>query len=197
MTYRSFLKPFFDTFFAFILLAMLIPLFLVIFVIFKIDSKGPLFFLQKRAGKNGHEFYLYKFRSMIDRPRKVEREIYKNNKEVTRIGHFLRRYKIDELPQILNIIKGDMSIVGPRPCMVDQVKDLNEDGKKRLLVKPGLTGLAQINGNIYLSWEERWKYDRYYVENLNFLLDLSILVKTVLIVLKGEDKFINKPGTDV
>ena len=169
MKYRSFLKPFFDA----------------------------VFFLQKSAGKNGRAFYLYKFRTMTDRPRKVDEEIFKDNKEVTRVGHVLRRYKIDELPQILNIIKGDMSIVGPRPCMVDQIKDLNEDGKKRLLVKPGLTGLAQINGNIYLSWEERWKYDRYYVENLDFLLDLSILIKTVLIVLLGEDKFINKPDADV
>ena len=194
MIYKNFFKPVLDFLIAFLCLLILSPLFLIIFTIFKVESNGPLFFLQKRLGKQGKVFYLYKFRTMIDRPRKVKNEIYKNDKEVTKIGYFLRRFKIDELPQILNILKGDMSIVGPRPCMVEQMKDFNEDGEKRILVKPGLTGLAQINGNIYLSWKERWKYDRAYVENLNFLLDLSIVIKTVLIVLMGEDKFIKKPN---
>jgi undecaprenyl phosphate N,N'-diacetylbacillosamine 1-phosphate transferase len=112
---------------------------------------------------------------------------------VTTVGVVLRRLKIDELPQILNILKGDMSIVGPRPCLPALENDFNEDGEIRLKVRPGLTGLAQTNGNIYLTWEERWKYDRNYVEKCNFVLDLKIVLKTVLIVFIGEEKFLKNP----
>lgn len=132
---------------------------------------------------------------MTDKEREVtNKEIFKGDSEVTRIGSILRRFKIDELPQLLNILKCEMSFIGPRPGLPEKLKEFNEDGKYRLEVKPGLTGLAQINGNIYLTWEERWKYDREYVEKISFVLDLNIFIKTFLIVFLGESKFIRKPN---
>lgn len=133
-------------------------------------------------------------RTMTDRNRVSDKEILKGNSEVTIVGNILRRLKIDELPQIINILIGDMSIVGPRPCLTSQINEFNEDGKIRLLIRPGLTGLAQINGNIYLTWPERWKYDRIYVEKISFLMDIKIILKTFLIVFLGEQKFIKKPN---
>src|SRR5690606_31017725 len=135
-----------------------------------------------------------KFRTMTDKKREVNREVLKGDAEVTKVGYYLRRFKIDELPQILNVLKGEMSLVGPRPCMPSQLAEFNEDGKYRIKVTPGLTGLAQVNGNIFLTWEERWKYDRKYVENLSFLLDVQIVLKTVGIVFLGEEKFLKKPN---
>lgn len=130
---------------------------------------------------------------MYDRPRVADREILKGDFEVTRIGEILRRFKIDELPQIINVFLGDMSLVGPRPCLPRQRAEFNEDGQQRIKVRPGLTGLAQVNGNIYLSWEERWKYDRQYVEKLSFISDIKIVVRTLAILLYGEEKFLKHP----
>jgi lipopolysaccharide/colanic/teichoic acid biosynthesis glycosyltransferase len=130
---------------------------------------------------------------MTNKKRKADHEIFADDPEVTTVGKFLRRFKLDELPQLINVLTGDMSLVGPRPGMPEQLKELDENGIKRLEVYPGLTGLAQINGNIYLVWPERWKYDRHYVEYISFMLDLKIILKTVLIVFQGEKKFINKP----
>ncbi len=171
----------------------LFPLFLFLYCLVKLDSRGPFFFKQERLGYLGKTFKVYKIRTMIDKQRKVHKEVFVGNSEVTKVGGVLRRFKIDEIPQILNVLIGDMSLVGPRPGLVSQLNELDENGKFRLNVKPGLTGLAQVNGNIYLSWPERWKYDKYYVDHLSFPMDLSIGLKTILIVFKGEEKFINKP----
>lgn len=192
--YRAILKRVFDLTVSFLFFLFILPLLLLVILLILLIERETPFFFQYRLGENGRKFRLYKFRTMLNKKREVNREILSGDSEVTKIGRYLRRFKIDELPQIINVIKGDMSIVGPRPCMVSQLVDFNDDGKQRLKVKPGLTGLAQINGNIYLSWEERWKYDREYVENLSFLLDLKIIFKTILIVLYGEEKFINKPN---
>ncbi|MBZ9629087.1 sugar transferase [Psychroflexus sp. CAK1W] len=192
--YKVIFKRIFDLVVSLIFFLLISPLLVLVILLILLFEKETPFFFQYRLGKHGKKFKLYKFRTMLNKKRDVTREILSGDSEVTTIGSYLRRYKIDELPQIINVIKGDMSIVGPRPCMVNQLVDFNEDGKQRLKVKPGLTGLAQINGNIYLSWEERWKYDREYVENLSFLLDLKIFFKTILIVVYGEDKFINKPN---
>jgi lipopolysaccharide/colanic/teichoic acid biosynthesis glycosyltransferase len=190
--YKNGIKRFFDLFIAILVIIILSPLLIFCIIFIPITSKGPIFFKQERLGLNGKYFLLYKFRTMYNKERKVDREILKGDNEVTKIGGYLRRLKIDELPQLLNVIIGDMSLIGPRPCMTNLQENFNEDGKFRILVRPGLTGMAQTNGNIYLKWEERWKYDRYYVEHLNFLLDLRILIKTVLIVVLGENKFIKK-----
>lgn len=162
------------------------PLLLLVAVAVKCESNGPLFYTQKRLGYKGQIFELLKFRSMTNKERDPSVQVLGNEMEVTRVGKIIRRLKIDELPQLINVLKGDMSIVGPRPCLSSLQKDFNEDGKARLKVRPGLTGLAQINGNIHLSWEERWKFDRHYVETHNLLLDLKIILNTVLIVLLGE-----------
>ncbi|WP_418637381.1 sugar transferase [Winogradskyella sp.] len=176
-----------------LVLLILIPFFIVIFVLVKTDSKGSFFFLQSRLGKDGRVFKVFKIRTMTDVPRITNQEIFSGNSEVTKVGSILRRLKIDELPQVINILIGDMSFVGPRPCLPELQNKFNEDGVKRLNVRPGLTGLAQTNGNIYLSWEQRWKYDGYYVENLSLFLDVKIFIKTFLIVFIGEEKFLKKP----
>lgn len=192
--YKKFIKRFFDFLISLLIILFLVPLFIVLYILVKMDSKGDFFFFQERLGKNGRIFKVFKIRTMTDKVRVADREILKGDAEVTRMGTILRRLKIDELPQVINIFKGDMSFVGPRPCLPNQITEFNEDGRTRVLVTPGLTGLAQTNGNIYLTWEERWKYDRYYVENLSFFLDIKIMFKTVLIVLLGEQKFLKKPN---
>jgi undecaprenyl phosphate N,N'-diacetylbacillosamine 1-phosphate transferase len=191
--YKNYLKRLFDFLISLFICLVLIPLFIIIYIAVKLDSKGSFFYFQERLGKQGKRIKVFKIRTMTDRPRESTMEILKGNTEVTTVGGVLRRLKIDELPQILNILKGDMSIVGPRPCLPALENDFNEDGEIRLNVRPGLTGLAQTNGNIYLTWEERWKYDRNYVEKCNFVLDLKIVLKTVLIVFIGEEKFLKNP----
>lgn len=192
--YISFIKRFFDFIVSLTICILLVPLFIILYIAIKQDSKGNFFFLQERLGKKGKCFKVFKIRTMTDNPRETTQEIFKGNTEVTKVGAIIRRLKIDELPQIINILKGDMSFVGPRPCMLKLQAEFNEDGEERIKIRPGLTGLAQTNGNIYLTWPERWKYDRYYVENVNFLLDVKILLKTVLIVFMGEEKFLKKPN---
>lgn len=189
--YKVFFKRFIDVLLSGMGMIILSPVYLLCLLLIPLESKGPIFFNQVRLGKNGKTFLLFKFRTMYDTERKTRGEVLLNNNEVTKIGYFLRRFKIDELPQLINIFIGDMSIVGPRPALPAQINEFNEDGKYRILVKPGLTGLAQINGNIYLTWENRWKYDRYYVQNMGFILDIKIILKTILIVILGENKFIN------
>lgn len=190
--YKQGIKRFIDFIFSFLILLIICPILIGIFLLLKIDSKGPFFFFQERLGYKGKLFKVFKIRTMIHKSRIPNREIRKGDAEVTRVGYILRRLKIDELPQLINVLKGDMSIVGPRPGLPAQLKDFNEDGRIRLEVRPGLTGLAQINGNIFLSWPERWKYDRKYVESVSFILDLKIILKTFLIVIVGEEKFLNK-----
>ncbi|WP_432673097.1 sugar transferase [Flavobacterium sp. SM2513] len=192
--YKKFIKRFFDFLISLLIILFLVPLFIILYILVKMDSKGDFFFFQERLGYKGRVFKVFKIRTMTDKVRVADREILKGDAEVTRMGTILRRLKVDELPQIINIFKGDMSFVGPRPCLPNQITEFNEHGKQRILVTPGLTGLAQTNGNIYLTWEERWKYDRYYVENLSFFLDIKIVFKTVLIVLLGEQKFLKKPN---
>lgn len=194
MMYKVFIKRLLDVFIALSIIIFLFPIFLIVYILVRIDSPGKFFFFQERLGYQGKVFKIYKIRTMYDRERVADREILKGDAEVTRIGYYLRRFKIDELPQIINVFNGDMSLVGPRPCLPRQLTEFNEDGKKRIQVVPGLTGLAQINGNIHLSWEERWKYDREYVENQSFLLDTKIIFKTFLILFNGEDKYIKRPN---
>jgi len=192
MTYRSFVKPLLDLICAILALIILSPVLSVSIILIVISSKGPFLFIQKRLGKGGKIFRLYKLRTMTNKIRVADREIMTGDAELTRVGKWLRRLKIDELLQLINIVKGDMSIVGPRPCLPGQLKDFDKNGIRRIEVKPGLTGLAQINGNIHLSWPERWEYDKKYVESISFWLDLKIIVTTAFIVIFGEDKFIKR-----
>ncbi|MCS3531771.1 sugar transferase [Chryseobacterium sp. JUb7] len=191
--YKAFIKRFLDIVVALSVIIFLLPLFIIIYILVKTDSSGNFFFFQERLGYKGKVFKIYKIRTMYDKERVADREILKNDVEVTKVGYYLRRFKIDELPQIINVFKGDMSLVGPRPCLPRQLAEFNEDGKKRIEVVPGLTGLSQVNGNIHLTWEQRWKYDREYVENQSFPLDVKIILKTFLILFYGEDKYLKSP----
>lgn len=175
---------------AVLLLVLLIPL-LVVALLIKLDSKGPLFFKQARVGKNLQIFEVFKFRTMTNEKRAVGNIIGKAA-GVTRVGYFLRKFKIDELPQLLNVLVGQMSLVGPRPSVYEQLSKMSAEEIKRYDVPPGLTGLAQVSGNIHLSWPERYILDLRYVRNITFYNDVLILLRTVLIVVQGEEKFLHR-----
>ncbi len=164
-------------------LIILLPLFIVIVVAIRLTSKGPAIFKQQRSGKDGKPFTFYKFRTMNENvdPFGPSPKSGKDAR-LTKIGKFLREYSLDELPQLFNILKGDMSIVGPRPLYISQIEEWNERQKKRLLVKPGLTGLAQISGRGELTQEEKLELDVKYVETLSFFADLKIVLKTIVSV---------------
>lgn len=174
-----------------IILVCLSPFFLLIAIIIKVTSKGPVIFKQKRPGLNQQIFEVYKFRTMKPGSETMiaGKEVLSDDDRVTTIGKYLRRFKIDELPQILNVLKGEMSLVGPRPQRIDYLDQYTKEELKRFNMLPGLTGLAQVSGNIYLTVEERTQKDLEYVKNYSLALDASIIFKTVGVVLLGEDKF--------
>lgn len=182
-------KRFFDLLLSTLALIFLLPILGLVALWVRLDSRGPIFFNQTRFGRHAKCFEVYKFRTMLHKPRVTKQEIIGHDTEITRVGYWLRRFKIDEMPQLLNVFKGDMSIVGPRPALPIPLENYDENGKKRLLVRPGLTGLAQINGNIHLTWLERWRYDAQYVDNLSLWLDLQIIYRTVAVVILGERRF--------
>ncbi len=177
---RDFFKRIFDIIAALSAVIILLPVFAVIIIAIKISSKGPVVFKQERAGKGGKPFIFYKFRTMkvnVDpfgpSPKSGE------DPRLTKVGRFLREYSLDELPQLFNVLKGDMSIVGPRPLYLSQIVEWNERQKKRLFVKPGLTGLAQVQGRGELTREEKLELDVKYVETAGFLVDVKIVLTTI------------------
>lgn len=187
-------KLIFDRILSLIGVIILSPIYLLTALIIKMTMPGPVFFRQRRVGKNGKEFDILKFRSMrVDTEAEKSFNMDKDAERITAFGRFIRRMKIDETPQLLNILKGDMSLVGPRPTIMAQVEKYNDFQRQRLHMRPGMTGMAQVNGNVSLSWDERFIYDVYYVKNFSVLLDLKILCRTVLIVLMGEEKFKKVP----
>ena len=170
-------------------LILLSPLFLLVAILIKLDSKGPIIFKQIRIGKNSKPFYIYKFRSMkIETPNIATNDFTDSHVYITRIGKIIRKTSIDEIPQLFNILKGDMSIVGPRPVILEEV-DLIELRKSYNIDKilPGITGWAQINGRDNIGNEEKVKYDYEYLMNKSFTMDLYIIVMTALKVLKRSD----------
>lgn len=152
----------------------------------RLDSDGPVLFRQQRLGRFGRPFCIYKLRTMFHRDGRAETQVMPGSPEVTRVGSVLRRLKIDELPQLFNVLRGDMSLVGPRPYLLAALDEMDDGVRCRLDARPGLTGLPQVSGNIYLSRPERWKLDAYYVQNLSLGLDLKILARTALVVFLGE-----------
>ncbi|HYE82846.1 MAG TPA: sugar transferase [Clostridia bacterium] len=182
------IKHLLDRIFSFILLVLLSPLFTVIAILIKLDSKGPVLFIQQRVGKDHRLFDIYKFRTMVPDAVNIGSGVYteENDPRITRVGRFLRKTSLDELPQLLNILKGEMSFIGPRPTLAYQVEQYNAFQKKRLLMRPGVTGLAQINGRNSISWPERIEYDVWYVECYSLGLDFKILLKTFLVIFKQE-----------
>ena len=174
-----------DVIISVLMLIALSPILLIVAILIKLESKGPAIFKQERIGLNGKVFNIYKFRSMCVGAEKMGSGQYsfKGDSRVTRIGKIIRTLSIDELPQLVNIIKGDMSLIGPRPVLTYHPWKFNEysnEQKKRFTVRPGVTGLAQINGRKALEWHERRKFDIYYTENLSLLLDIDIFFKTII-----------------
>ena len=194
------IKRLFDIASSAFLAILLAPLWLVVSIWIKIDSKGPIFFKQGRRTKNGRIFKMLKFRSMVVNAEKMSTGLfnYENDPRVTKAGRFLRDTSIDELPQLFNILKGDMSVVGPRPCVTYELGDfetLNNRYKKRFEVKAGLTGLAQVKGRNDISWDDKVGYDNQYVDEfkrIGVIEDLKILFWTVIKVFKRENIYENK-----
>lgn len=183
-------------------LLILSPILLVTALLIKITMPGPVFFKQVRVGKYKKTFSILKFRTMkVDLDAEKNHDTSKDEERKTVLGNILRRTKIDELPQLINVFKGDMSLVGPRPTFAEQTDTYNEFQMQRLNMRPGMTGLAQVNGNITIPWEERIKYDVMYVQNFSVPLDIKILFKTMKVILFGEEKyakeFYEKSSTEV
>jgi len=194
-------KRTFDLFISLIAIVILTPVFLLIGILIKLDSYGPIFYKSKRYGRKGKFFYMYKFRSMVRDADKVmpllrsqsevDGPIFKMKKDprITRFGSFLRRYSLDELPQILNVLKGDMSLVGPRPLPIDQMEKEDLRQLKRLEIQPGMTGLWQIRGRSDISFSRLLKWDIWYINNWSFWLDINILLQTIPVVLRGKGAY--------
>ena len=189
--YSKFIKRLIDIILSLIALLLLWPVFIVIAILIKKEDKGTVFYKQIRTGKNGKNFEMFKFRSMNVVERGKEMTI-KHEQRVTKIGKFLRKTSLDELPQFLNVLKGDMSFIGPRPWIVEYYERFNEEQKKRVDVRPGIIGLAQAKGRNGLTIFEKIKYDLEYVNNLSFIMDVKIIIESVKIVLKKEHAEINQ-----
>jgi len=192
---QLFIKRLFDIFVSLIVIVPFFPVWLVVALVIRLTSEGPVFFLQDRPGKDKKIFKVYKFRTMRPGSEKMVKgvEVMKDDDRVTAVGRFLRRSKLDEIPQCLNVLKGEMSLIGPRPERVDSLADYDEEISKRLNMLPGMTGLAQVSGNIYLTLQNRYKLDVYYVEHFSLWLDIRILLRTVGVVLLGEEHYMGKP----
>lgn len=158
-------------------------------LLIRLESKGNPFFTQVRVGKNGKLFKIFKMRTLYKDKFVIlarDVELTENDFRITRVGRVLRRLKVDELPQVLNVLSGAMSLVGPRPDILDNVKDYTEEQKKRLTVPPGLTGIAQVSGNTCLPWAQRIVLDNWYIDNWSNMLDLKILLRTFITIITGE-----------
>lgn len=181
------LKRLIDLLLSFIILIISSPLFLAIAILIRLDSPGPVFFRQPRPGKDGNLFKVWKFRSMVPNAEFMGARyaFVKDDPRVTRVGKILRSLSLDELPQLFNIINGEMSIVGPRPALLYQMERYNDFQRKRLIVKPGITGWAQIHGRNEIPWSQRFVLDAWYVDHWSLALDLKILCRTIPLVLRG------------
>lgn len=192
MLYRNFFKHILDRLVAGIGFLVLSPIFLLACLGLLIANRGAIFFFQNRPGKHNKVFRVIKFKTMNDR-RGKDGELLSDAERLTKVGSFIRKTSLDEIPQLLNVIKGDMSLVGPRPLLVEYLPLYNEKQARRHEVLPGITGWAQVNGRNAISWEQKFEYDVWYVDHLSFGLDLKILWMTVLKVFKSEG--INAAGS--
>lgn len=196
--YKYFLKRFFDIIGSLVAMPFVILVILVFGSIIYFTDKGPIFYNAKRVGKNGHFFKMFKLRSMyLDSPdiRNSDGSTFnaENDPRVTPIGHFLRKTSLDEFPQFINVLVGDMSLIGPRPTLGNKTfAEYDLVRKKRVLVRPGITGYSQAYFRNAISQDEKFAYDCFYVDNLSFALDLKIVFKTIMVVFKHENVFVEK-----
>lgn len=189
--YKNIIKPIFDFLLAIIGILLFSPLFVILTIILYFANGGQPFFFQLRPGKEGKLFRIIKFKTMNDK-RDAGGNLFSDAERLTKIGKFIRKTSLDEIPQLLNVIKGEMSLVGPRPLLPSYLDLYNDFQKRRNEVKPGITGWAQINGRNHISWEKKFKYDVWYVDHVSFWLDFKILIITILKVIKSEG--INEEG---
>jgi len=185
MIYKSFFKPLIDFLSAFIGLMLLSPLILLLFVFLKIANKGNAFFFQQRPGKNGKIFKIVKFKTMTDQ-KNTEGELLPDAQRLTKIGTFVRRTSLDEIPQLFNVLVGDMSLIGPRPLLTQYLHLYSDFQNRRHEAKPGITGWAQVNGRNAISWDKKFELDVWYVDHVSFFLDVKIIFKTIQKVIKSE-----------
>jgi len=184
--YGRFGKPMMDRAGGFVLLVFASPLLLITAAAVTLSSPGPVLYRQVRLGRHRRPFYIYKFRSMVVQNDDPAKQAYLDDPRITRVGRLIRRVKLDELPQIWHVLTGDMSLVGPRPTLPEQMQNCTPSQLIRYEVLPGLTGWAQVNGNVLLSVYDRREHDVYYVKHLSLLFDLRILLMTIAVVLFGE-----------
>lgn len=183
--YRNFLKRAIDIGVSAIALFIGAPLLVLVYLILRYQNKGKAFFFQERPGFNQQPFKIIKFKTMTDE-KDTNGVLLPDNQRITKIGGIVRKLSIDELPQLINVIKGDMSLVGPRPLLFKYIPLYSQEQLRRHEVKPGITGWAQVNGRNSISWTQKFEYDSYYVRHVSFLLDLKIVGLTVLKVIKKE-----------
>ncbi|EEQ63054.1 bacterial sugar transferase [Helicobacter pullorum MIT 98-5489] len=184
--YKNLIKPILDFILAFLLIIIFSPIILIVALLIKLKLGSPILFTQERPGLNGKIFRIYKFRTMSDE-RDSKGDLLSDELRLKGFGKLIRKSSLDELPQLFNVLKGEMSFVGPRPLLVEYLKLYNQEQAKRHNVKPGITGWAQVNGRNAISWEEKFKLDVYYVEHISFMLDCKILYMTFFKVLKRKD----------
>jgi lipopolysaccharide/colanic/teichoic acid biosynthesis glycosyltransferase len=183
--YQSILKPTFDLLAAFIGLILIIPIFISVMLLLSIANRGNPFFFQLRPGKNQKVFKIIKFKTMNEQ-KDSNGKLLPDAQRLTKIGSIVRKTSLDELPQLINVLKGDMSLVGPRPLLTTYVSLYSDFQNRRHEVKPGITGWAQVNGRNAISWDKKFELDVWYVDHISFILDLKILFKTFLKVLKSD-----------
>jgi len=189
--YRLFLKRIFDFLLALIGIILLSPVFLVVLVLLITNNQGKPFFFQKRPGKNEKIFNVIKFKTMTDK-KDPHGQLLPDADRLTKLGVFIRKTSLDEIPQLINVLKGDMSLIGPRPLLPEYLPLYNATQKKRHDVKPGITGWAQVNGRNAISWKQKFEFDVYYVENISFIFDVNIFFLTIVKVFRTEG--INNEG---
>lgn len=197
MLFKAF-KRFMDFFLSFLGLMVLSPIFLILIILIKLDSKGPILFKQKRVGKNKKHFNILKFRTMrIDTPKDTPTHLLENPEQwITKVGKFLRKTSLDELPQLLNILKGDMSIIGPRPALWNQFDLIEERDLYHInSIRPGLTGYAQIKGRDTITIHEKVMLDKYYFEHMGLWLDIKVFFGTIISIFKSEGVVEGGTGT--
>lgn len=192
--YKKIFKRMLDVILSLTTIIILFPIFFIISILVLIFLGKPVFFKQSRIGKNEEKFNMYKFRTMTNKTDK-KGELLPDEKRLTKFGKFLRKTSLDELPEFFNILTGKMSFIGPRPLLVEYLDYYTEEEHHRHDVRPGLTGLAQVNGRNLLSWDERFKKDIEYVNNITFVGDVKIIIKTIKTVLKHEGITDNKSAT--
>lgn len=183
--YKLLVKPLFDFLLSVIGLVILFPLFFVITILLFFANNGKPFFFQSRPGKNGKIFKIVKFKTMNDK-KDVHGKLLPDAQRLTAVGKFVRKTSIDELPQLINVVKGDMSLIGPRPLLTHYLHLYNDFQNRRHEIKPGITGWAQVNGRNAISWDKKFEYDVWYIDNMSFLLDIKIIFKTILKVFKRD-----------